>query len=74
MTNVYEEVLVIGDLKLEETQQPSVIKKSKKEVDGLIGDLNPRYHEEKISLEDARQKVYSSHFIVSGNFNIFNPY
>jgi len=74
MTNVYEEVLIIGNLELEEIKQPTVKKSSKKDVDELIGDFNPRYHEEKISLKEAQLKVYSSHFIVSGNYNMFNPY
>ena len=74
MTTVYEEVMDIGNLELEKIKYPTVKKSSDKEVDELLGDLNPRYFEEIISLKEARQKVYSSHFSVSGNYNLFNSY
>ncbi len=72
MTQTYEEeIMEMKSIEVEEIKHPEI---QENQVDELLGDLNPRYFEETISLKKARQKVYSSHFTVSGNFNMFTPF
>ena len=74
MTNVYEKVNEFESLETFEIEQSTVQESIESEVDELLGDLNPRYFEEIITLNEAQTKMYSSHFNVSGNYNIFNSY
>ena len=74
MTQAYEQSMEMKSIEVEEIEQPEIQESMESKVDELLGDLNPRYFEETISLKKARQKVYSSHFTVSGNFNMFTPF
>ena len=66
MTQAYEEVKEIKSLEVEEIEHPEVKESMESEVDELLGDLNPRYYEEAISLNEAKDKIYSSF-----NFNTY---
>jgi hypothetical protein len=66
MTQAYEKVV--------EIKQPEVKAPIESEEDELLGDLNPRYFEESLKLEDARQEVYTSDIIMSSKYNVFRPF
>jgi len=70
MTQAYENVIEIEI----EFEQPEVEVLIETEVDELLGDLNPRYFEECITLDEARQKAYTSDVSMSSNFNVFTTY
>ena len=74
MTQAYEEVMEIEIIEIEEIEHPTAQESVESEVDELLGDLNPRYYEETLSMEDAHNKVYSSDINFSSSFNIFNPF
>ena len=57
MTLIYEEVLVEIVEKIEEPES--------------LGDLNPRYYEEAIFLNEAKDQIHSAK---AYSDNIFNPY
>ena len=69
MTQAYEEMVETKSTEIEvaEVQIPE-----DNECDELIGDLNPRYFEERITLKEAKQRAYAS--TVSLNFNFFSAY
>jgi len=46
----------------------------KSEVDEILGDLNPRYFEEAMTLKNALKKVYSSDINLSSKYNVFWPF
>ncbi|MCK4284573.1 MAG: hypothetical protein KAX18_00145 [Candidatus Lokiarchaeota archaeon] len=71
MTQAYEEVMEVKSLEVEEIEHPEV---QRSEVDELLGDLNPRYYEEIISLNEAQERVYSSDINFSNQFNIFRTF
>ncbi|MHA1883475.1 MAG: hypothetical protein ACW96S_00365 [Promethearchaeota archaeon] len=70
MTQTYEKVIEIEI----EIEQPEVETPIESEVDELLGDLNPRYFEEAMTLEDARQKINTSDISFSSKFNVFTTY
>ncbi|MHA1916039.1 MAG: hypothetical protein ACW986_00915 [Promethearchaeota archaeon] len=70
MTQAYENVMEIEI----EIEQPEVEAPIESEVDELLGDLNPRYFEESMSLDDARQKAYTSDISMSSNYNVFRTF
>jgi hypothetical protein len=63
MTQTYEKVMEKKKPKMEQA-----------EVSELLGDLNPRYFEEIMSLENALQKVHSSAMNLSAKCNVFRPF
>jgi hypothetical protein len=69
MTQAYEEMMETKTIEIEETE---VQIPEENEVDELLGDLNPRYFEEIITLKEAKQRAYAS--TVSQNFNFFSGY
>ena len=71
MTQAYEEVMEMKSLEVEEIEHPEV---KESEVDELLGDLNPRYYEEVISLKEAKERVYLSDISVSNQFNMFRTF
>ncbi len=71
MTQAYEEVMEMTTLEVEEIEQPEVQKPMESEVDELLGDLNPRYFEEAISLNEAKDRIHSAK---AYSDNIFNTY
>ncbi len=70
MTQAYEKVMEM----IIEIEQPEVEAPIESEVDELLGDLNPRYFEECMILDEARQKAYTSDVSMSSNFNVFTTY
>jgi len=71
MTQAYEEVMEMKTLEVEQIEAPEV---QENEVDELLGDLNPRYYEEVISLKEAKERTYLSDINVSNQFNIFRTF
>ena len=65
MTQIYEKVLVKKVEKIEETECQD---------DELLGDLNPKYFEEAIHLEEAKERIYSSDIYAGSNFNYFSTF
>jgi hypothetical protein len=70
MTQAYEKVMEII-IEIEEYEVEAPIES---EVDELLGDLNPRYFEEVMTLDEARQKAHLSDVSISSNLNFFTPY
>ena len=68
MTQADEEVMEMKTPEVEEIQSPKV---QENEVDELIGDLNPRYFEEAMSLNEAKDRIHSAKAYSN---NIFNTY
>jgi len=68
MTQAYEEVMEMKSLEVEEIEHPEV---QENEVDELLGDLNPRYYEEAISMNEAKDRIHSAK---AYSDNIFNTY
>jgi hypothetical protein len=68
MTQAYEKVVEMKSIEVEEIEQPEV---QENEVDELLGDLNPRYFEEVISLNEAKEQIYSSKSYSNFSFNIY---
>ncbi len=72
MTQTYEEeIMEMKVIEVEEIEHPEV---KESEVDELLGDLNPRYYEETISLKEAKERAYSSNINISNQFNIFRTF
>ena len=71
MTQAYEKVMEMKSLEVEEFIRPEV---QENEVDELLGDLNPRYFEEVIPLNEARERVYSSDIHFGSQFNVFKTF
>ncbi|MHA1933071.1 MAG: hypothetical protein ACW96X_11045 [Promethearchaeota archaeon] len=68
MTQAYGKVMEMKSIEVEEIEQPKV---QESEVDELLGDLNPRYYEEAMSLKEAKVKLYASK---GYSDNMFNTY
>ena len=68
MTQAYEEVMEMKTPEVEEIESPKV---QENEVDELIGDLNPRYFEEAMSMNEAKDRIHSAKAYSN---NIFNTY
>ncbi len=71
MTQAYEEVMEMKTLEVEEIEQPEVQKSMESEVDDLLGDLNPRYFEEAISLKEAKEQIYAAQSYSDFSFNTY---
>ena len=65
MTQIYEKVIVKKSKKIEETEN---------QVDELLGDLNPKYFEEDIHLEEAKEKIKASDIYAGSKFNFFSAF
>ena len=68
MTQAYEETMEMKTPEVEEIKSPKV---QENEVDELIGDLNPRYYEEAITINEAKNRIHSAKAYSN---NIFNTY
>ena len=65
VAQIYEEVTIKKVKKIEEPEN---------QVDELLGDLNPKYFEEAITLEEAKERIRASNIYAGSNYNVFNPY
>ena len=69
MTQTYEEeIMEMKVIEVEEIEHPEV---QENEVDELLGDLNPRFYEEAISMNEAKDRIHSAK---AYSDNIFNTY
>ena len=71
MTQAYEEVMEMKSIEVEEIEKPEVQESMESEVDELLGDLNPRYYEEAMSMDEAQERIHSAQAYSN---NIFNTY
>ena len=71
MTLTYEKVMVMKRPEVEEIEVQTPLEY---EMDESLGDLNPRYFEESISLKAAKEEIYSSDINFSSKFNFFRAY
>jgi len=65
MTQIYEKVIVKKSKKIEETEN---------QVDELLGDLNPKYFEEAIYFEEAKERIKTSDIYAGSKFNFFSAF
>ena len=71
MTQAYEKVMEMKSIEVEEIEQPEVQKSKENEVDELLGDLNPRYFEEAISLNEAKDQIHAAKAYSNYSFNTY---
>ena len=71
MTQAYEEVMEMKSLEVEEIEIPEVQESIESEVDELLGDLNPRYNEEAISMNEAKDRIHSAKAYSNMSFNTY---
>ncbi|MHA1985733.1 MAG: hypothetical protein ACW98D_03745 [Promethearchaeota archaeon] len=65
MTQIYEEVMVKKSKKIEETEN---------QVDEAIGDLNPKYFEEALTLKEAKERIKTADVYAGSKFNLFSTF
>jgi len=66
MTQIYEKVLVEKVEKIEEAEY--------QDEDESLGDLNPKYFEEGLSLEEAKERINASDICAGSKFNYFSVF
>lgn len=65
MTQIYEKVIVKKNKKIGETEN---------QVDELLGDLNPKYFEEAIHIEESKERIRASDIYAGSKFNFLSVY
>jgi hypothetical protein len=65
MTQAYEKVMEMKSLEIEELQV---------HIERLLGDLNPKYFEESISITEAKERSHASRIEVGSKFNFFSAF
>ena len=69
MTQTYEEeIMEMKVIEVEEIEHPEV---QENEVDELLGDLNPRFYEEAISMKEAKDRIHSAKAYSNYSFNTY---
>jgi len=69
MTQAYEEeIMEMKVIEVEEIKHPEV---QENEVDELLGDLNPRFYEEAISMNEAKDRIHSAKAYSNYSFNTY---
>jgi len=68
MTQAYEEVMEMKSFEVEVIEHPEV---QENKVDELLGDLNPRYYEEVISMNEAKDQIHSTQSYSNFSFNTY---
>ncbi len=71
MTQAYEKVMEMISVEIEEVEYPKVQETKESEVDELLGDLNPRYFEEVISMSEAHDRIHSAKAYSNTSFNTY---
>ncbi len=71
MTQAYEEVMEMKSIEVEKIKHPEVQESMESEVDELLGGLNPRYFEEAISLNEARDRIHAAKAYSNYSFNTY---
>jgi hypothetical protein len=69
MTQAYEKVMEI--VEVEEIKTPEVQKAPENKTDELLGDLNPRYFEEAIKMNEAKEQIHSAKAYSNMSFNTY---
>ena len=69
MTPAYEEVMEMKSIEVEEIEESEVQTAMENEVDELLGDLNPRFYEEAISMNEAKDQIHSAKAYSNYSFN-----
>ena len=64
MTQTYQKAMEIKSSKIEQAEIQ----------EENLGDLNPRYFEEAMTLENAMEKVHSSAMNISAKYNVFRAF
>ncbi|MHA1985777.1 MAG: hypothetical protein ACW98D_03965 [Promethearchaeota archaeon] len=68
MTQAYEEVMEMKTPEVEEIESP---KAQENEVDELLGDLNPKFFEEAMSMNEAKDRIHSAKAYSNYSFNTY---
>jgi len=68
MTQAYEEVMEMKSFEVEVIEHPEV---QENKVDELLGDLNPRYYEETISMNEVNDQIHSAKAYSNYSFNTY---
>ena len=68
MTQAYEEVMEMNTPEVEEIESPKV---QENKVDELLGDLNPKYFEEVISMSETKDRIHSAKAYSNYSFNTY---
>ena len=68
MTQAYEEVMEMNTPEVEEIESPKV---QENQVDELLGDLNPSYFEEAISMSETKDRIHSAKAYSNYSFNSY---
>ena len=71
MTQAYEEVMEMKCSEVEEIEESEVQAPMENDVDELLGDLNPRFFEEAISLNEAKDQIHSAKAYSNYSFNTY---
>ncbi len=71
MTQAYEKTTEMNSIEVEEIEHPEVQKSMESEVDELLGDLNPRYFEETMSMEEAKERIHAAKAYSNYSFNTY---
>ncbi|MBY8984333.1 MAG: hypothetical protein KGD65_04640 [Candidatus Lokiarchaeota archaeon] len=71
MTQAYENVMEMKSIEVEEIEESEVQAPMENEVDELLGDLNPRFFEEAISMNEAKDQIYSAKAYSNYSFNTY---
>ncbi len=71
MTQAYENVMEMNMIEVEEIEIPEVQKAPENKADDLIGDLNPRYYEEAITMNEAHDRIHSAKAYSNTSFNSY---
>ncbi|MHA2010262.1 MAG: hypothetical protein ACXABO_14885 [Promethearchaeota archaeon] len=71
MTQAYEKVVKMISYEVEEIEEQKLVES---EADELLGDLNPRYFEEVITLEETKRRAHISDIGFSSSFNLFGNF
>ena len=71
MTQAYEETMEMKSIEVEEIEESEVQAPMENEVDELLGDLNPRFYEEAISMNEAKDQIHSAKAYSNYSFNTY---
>ena len=71
MTQAYEQSMEMKSIEVEEIEQPEIQESMESKVDELLGDLNPRYFEEIISLKEANDRISAAKSYSNYSFNTY---
>jgi hypothetical protein len=69
MTQAFEKASEMKWIEAEEIEQLEVQTPMKDESDEQLGDLNPRFYEEAISIEEAQERIHAAKAYSNMSFN-----